>query len=533
MTENKEDGPEQRARYWRDLGLTLLNRREHHDAGAAFRRAVTEVATCAVSWNCLGMLASRNQQYPEAESCFVKAIEAAPDDTAALCNLATILKQTGRIDEAAALIAPAVAKLPGDPAVQWIAALLTNYQPDLGPDDVSRQHLRFAAALEARVVPAGPMLPRHRDLSSDRLRIGFLSPDMRRHSVAHFLLPLVRTMDRSRFTVMCYSLAGIHDEITALFRSATDLWRDVSSLPDPEIVWCIRRDEVDILIDCAGLFEGARPSVLAMRSAPIQLAWLGYPSDLSLEPIDCRMLDALSSPVGAECDPTDRIARIDGCFLAYDPLSDDPPPLRNPRPEAPITFGCFNDSSKWNPDLLDQWARLLHEVTDSRLLLKTRVLDCPDVRERVQTEFAARGIEGQRLELRGFVESQAAHRLMYAEIDIALDTFPYHGVTSTCEALLMGVPVVTLAGQCHAGRAGVSLMHAVGHPEWVASSFEEYRGIAGSLAKDRTLLSHLHETLRGQLRRSPLFDTHGFARRFEAVLHSTGFASAGIPTFRR
>jgi predicted O-linked N-acetylglucosamine transferase (SPINDLY family) len=285
------------------------------------------------------------------------------------------------------------------------------------------------------------------------------------------------------------------------------------------VVSRIQSDEVDILIDCAGLFEGARPSVLAMQAAPLQVAWLGYPSGLGLKSICCRMLDARSLPVCAASDPMpEEIALIDGCFLAYDPLADDPLPRRNSRRNAAVTFGCFNDSSKWNPVLLDHWGQLLREVEGSRLLLKTRTLECAEVREWVHTEFAARGIGMERLELRGFAEPQAVHRSMYADVDIALDTFPYHGVTSTCEALWMGVPVVTLSGESHASRVGASLLHATGHPEWIAASFDEYRGIAGSLAAGRRHLDRLHETLRGQLHGSQLFDTHGFARRFELAL---------------
>jgi len=505
---------------WQRLGLTLLQMRQYDEADAAFHQAVAIDATCGVAWNCAGMLACRRLRYQEAEACFISAIEASPDDTAALCNFATSLKLTGRIDEAAVLLAPAVDGLPDDLGVQWVAAVLANYRSDLGGQDVLRQHERFAAALEKSVGQPAPMPLRDHHSSSGPLRVGFLSPDMRQHSVAHFLLPLIRAIDRSRFTVLCYSLADVQDEITALFQLATDVWRDSSALSDAALVSRIRRDEVDILIDCAGLFEGARPAVLAMRAAPLQVAWLGYPSALGLKSISCRMLDAWSSPLGVEGDPMAHgIAQIDGCFLAYDPLADDPLPPRNARQHAPVTFGCFNDASKWNPIMLDQWGRLLHEVAGSRLLLKARALECTEVRGWVHAEFAARGIGRERLELRGFVGSQAAHRAMYADVDIALDTFPYHGVTSTCEALWMGVPVVTLSGESHASRAGTSLLHAAGHPEWVAASFEEYRGIAGSLAADRKRLALLHAMLREPLCGSQLFDTRGFARRFESALH--------------
>jgi len=513
-----ESGPRD-ACNWQHLGLTLLQMRQYDEADVAFRHAVAIDDACSVAWNCTGMLACRRQCYQEAESCFIKAIEARPDDTAALCNFASSLKLTGRIDEAAVLLAPAVDALPGDLGVQWVAAVLANYRPDLGCQDVLRQHERFAAALEKSVGQPAPMPHRDHNSSGGPLRVGFLSPDMRRHSVAHFLLPLIRAMDRSRFTVLCYSLADVHDEITALFQLAADGWRDSSALSDTALVSRIRSDEVDVLIDCAGLFEGARPAVLAMRAAPLQVAWLGYPSGLGLKSIHCRMLDAWSSPLGAEGDPmSDGIALIDGCFLAYDPLADEPLPQRNAYRNAPVTFGCFNDSSKWNPVMLDQWGQLLREVAGSRLLLKARALECAEVCGWVHAEFAARGIGKERLELRGFVGSQAAHRAMYGDVDIALDTFPYHGVTSTCEALWMGVPVVTLLGEAHAGRAGASLLHAAGHPEWVAASFEEYRGIAGSLAADRGRLALLQAMLREPLRGSQLFDTRGFARRFELAL---------------
>jgi len=498
-------------------GLSLMQLQRIEEAEAALRRAVELDPTLATAHNALGMAAMMDRRYGEAERCFTRAIEANPRETAALCNLATMLKNLGRGDEAAALMGPALQALSDDVGVQWTGAVMSNYAASMSPDEVAEQHRRFGAAV-VKAIGWKPWRFRNSRDPDRALRVGFVSPDMRRHSVAFFLLPLIEALDRSQFAVACYSLTDKTDEITARFKAAAQGWRDASRLTNNALVRLIREDAIDVLIDCGGLFEGSRPAALAQRCAPVQLTYLGYPNTTGLEQVDGRIVDAITDPPGSEGLAVERLERIAGCFLCFSPLEDVPLPERDEGRDRAVTFGSFNVFSKLNDSLLDVWAELLRRVPGSRLLLKTRTLDSEEVRQWTRDEFACRGIDAQRLELVGYVESQAAHRAMYGRVDIALDPFPYHGTTTTCEALWMGVPVVTLSGPAHPGRVGASLLRAIG--EWIAETTGQYIELAAALARDGVRRGAIHATLREEMAASILCDARDYALRYAAVIRS-------------
>jgi len=479
-------------------------------------RAVALDGSIAVAHNGLGVLARLSLRYPDAEAHFIDAIQADPHDTAALCNMAALMKDTGRGDEAAALMAPAIDLLPNDVGVQWVGALMSNYASDLPQEHALDRHQRFGAAVK---MASGRGLGRPpATCPTGLVRIGFLSPDMRRHSVAFFLLPLIKSIDRERFHISCYSLCGQPDEMTPRFQAAADAWCDASAMSDAQLVERMRNDKVEILVECAGLFSGGRPGVLARRAAPIQITWLGYPNTTGLEQVDYRIVDAVTDPPGAERYAVEQLERIADCFVCYQPIDVPPPISHHNESSMPIHFGSFNAFSKINGRLLDMWAQLLQQVPRARLVLKTEVLSSNDVQEWTREEFVSRGIDPHRLDLIGYIESQAQHRAMYNRVDIALDTFPYCGTTTTCEALIMGVPVVTLCGQTHASRVGASLLKAAGREQWVAATPGEYITIAKTLASDRERLGQLRLTLGADTLSSPLCDVSGYTRRFETLL---------------
>lgn len=501
------------------LGLALMQLQQFNEARQALRWAVESDASLVDAHNALGVMAILDQAYDDAEAHFVAAIESGPNRTAALCNFATMLKDTGRGDEAAALMGPALDMLPDDVGVQWTGAVMSNYAASLAPEQIADRHRTFGAAVK-KTIGWQPWLFDNNREPERPLRIGFLSPDLRRHSVAHFLLPLIEAMDGQRYAVACYSLTTKPDEITERFKAVAAGWRDVSAATDCAIVETIRADKIDVLIDCAGLFAGSRPAVLAMRAAPVQATWLGYPNTTGIDAIDVRLIDAVTDPPGAEALAVERLERNEGCFVCFDPLSDAPLPRRE-RGDGPITFGSFNALSKINDALLDTWARLLREVPDARLLLKAGPLDSEDVRRWVGDEFDHRGVDPGRLEMVGFFESPEDHLAAYGRIDVALDPFPYNGTTTTCEALWMGVPVVTLLGGSHPGRVGASLLTAIGHHEWIAGSIDGYIAIAAGLARDTARLTELHGSLRRVMGESSLMDFAGYARRFESAIRAS------------
>jgi predicted O-linked N-acetylglucosamine transferase (SPINDLY family) len=352
-----------------------------------------------------------------------------------------------------------------------------------------------------------------------RLRLGYLSPDFNHHAVAYFIEPVLAAHDRTRVEVFCYASVAVPDRFTDRLRGLAEHWRDIARLDDDAAAALIRADNLDLLIDLAGHSARHRLLVLARRPAPVQATWIGYPNTTGLDAIDYRITDAVSDPVGqTEAWHSEKLVRLPANFSCYRP--DDDAPAVNNLPAAAagaVTFGCFNQFAKVTPEVIALWARLLAKLPGSRLLLKSRGLGDPGVAARVQAAFAAAGVGPARLILNGDELSVADHLGLYHKVDIALDPFPYNGTTTTCEALWMGVPVVTLAGSTHVSRVGASLLTHAGLAGWIAATPDDYVARAVAAVRDLPALAALRRGLREQVRTSPLCDAVRFTRGFEAA----------------
>jgi predicted O-linked N-acetylglucosamine transferase (SPINDLY family) len=381
------------------------------------------------------------------------------------------------------------------------------------PGQLFQEHLEWG-----RHCPHSAMLhKRPSDNEGRPLRIGYLSPDFCSHPVAFFIEPLLARHDRSSFEVFCYSDVAHPDGITTHFRRLVPAWRDIRHLSDDELARRIHADRIDILVDVAGHTANNRLRVFACKPAPLQVTWLGYPNTTGLAAMDYRLTDAWADPPGeTEHWHSETLIRLQGGFLCYRPLegvSVTAPPCLTTRH---VTFGSFNNLAKVTPEVIAVWSRLLRRVPTARLLLKTKPLRDKDTQEAVYEQFARYGVDRGRVDLIGWVEKMGDHMGLYGRVDIALDTFPYNGTTTTCEALWMGVPVVTLAGGTHAGRVGVSLLSRIGLSEFIAGTPDEYIELAVQLANDRERLDRLRNHLRGQVAASSLCDAESFARNVEA-----------------
>jgi len=356
-----------------------------------------------------------------------------------------------------------------------------------------------------------------------RLRIGYVSPDLRSHSVATFLEPLLVAHDRERFEIVFYSAAAkpLEDHVTVRFKARASLWRDIAHMDDTALRRQVRSDRVDILIDLAGHFRGSRILAFAVKPAPVTATWLGYPGTTGLPTMDWRITDAIVDPPGAETFHTETLMRLDGGFLCFQPPAAAPDVAPSPAiAKGHITFGSFNNQLKITRQVIAVWARLLKTQPDARLLIKSELMDDDGVRGRLRDGFGAEGIDPVRVDLRGWMQGSQDHLGLYGEVDIALDPFPYNGTTTTCEALWMGAPVVTLIGDRHAGRVGFDILSRVGLERFAAPDADAYVRIAASLAGDRATLAALRADLRERVRRSPLCDAPRFAREFEAALRT-------------
>jgi predicted O-linked N-acetylglucosamine transferase (SPINDLY family) len=491
-----------------------------------------------------GHLFARQRRGPEALAAYAEALKRQPNDPTLLNQVAAIQRNLGRLSDSVTTLNQLLAAHPtlvpahvnlgialqdqGEAAESAAAferartldptnvpaqqnyLLALNRDDTQSPDQVFQAHLAFARQFEPSVTPPPSPTPGDRTL-----RIAYLSPDFRDHSVAYFIEPLLKHHDRQRVHVTCYSTTPDPDAVTARLRGLADAWVNAHPLSDEALATRIREDRIDLLIDLAG-HTSPRTLVLTRRPAPVQLTYLGYPNTTGLRSVDYRITDALADPPGTtERWHTERLLRLPRTGWCYQPPPDAPDP--NSRPDRPITFGSFNTFAKVGPKLLSLWSRVLNAVEGSRLVLKAAALGDPAVQQKVIARFAGHGVRPDRLTLLPYIPSTPSHLSAYDGIDVALDTYPYHGTTTTCEALLMGVPVITLAGQTHASRVGVSLLTSAGLPDLIAPDEDGYVRIARRLATDPARLADLRLTLRNRLLASPICDAASFTRDLESA----------------
>ncbi|MGQ0626716.1 MAG: O-linked N-acetylglucosamine transferase, SPINDLY family protein [Phycisphaerales bacterium] len=471
-----------------------------------------------IGWTEALMFAMR---FGEAAAAAERALKLHPTDPALTTNAAVALENLGRPDEALdGLRASPIATT--NPMVAAAFAIVSSHSPRATAAEVLSAHARFGKLLCAahrippRPLPA-PGLPKR------PLRVGFLSFDFRAHAVSNFFEPLLYALNRAAIEPICYSTTHDPDHVTARLRASGVRFVDLPFVHDDGLLRCIRADAPDILIELNGLTAGHRLPLLRHRPAPLIGTYLGYPATTGVPLVDFRLVDAHTDPTGLPYDAQsfaiERLARLDRCFLCYRPPDASPSLDTAPQPAEPrpITFGSFNMFKKVNDDLLELWSTVLARVPGSRLLLKNYALGSAAVRADLTTRLARVGIDPARITLRGPDASTTDHLHHYAHIDIALDTAPYCGTTTTCEALFMGVPVVTLVGDRHASRVGLSLLSAVGRDSWCAHTRDDYATIAATLADGPR---PGRAALRAQLLASPLCDPHAHARAFERTIAS-------------
>ena len=382
------------------------------------------------------------------------------------------------------------------------------YHPDIDSQTILNQHTRWN---RQHAEPLRGLIQGHvNDRAIERrLRIGYVSRDFRQHPVGRFLLPLIENHDRGLFEIFCYSDVAGPDEMTVRFQSLASCWREIAGLKHEQVAAQIRTDQIDILVDLAGHTTGSRLLVFAQKPAPVQVSYLGYPADTGLSAIDYRFIDPWADPDQAE--KIWRLAKTNWCFAEQtDTPSVQPPPMAQ---QGCITFGSFNNFAKVTNSMLQIWAGILSRVPNSRLLLKAGAFVSATARDRARRGLVSHGIDITRLILLGPQPDHATHLATYSQIDIALDTFPYHGTTTTCDALWMGVPVITLAGQTHVSRVGVSLLSNIGLPELIANTTDEYMNTAVALANTPDRLKNLRTNLRQRMKQSPLMDCARICKR--------------------
>jgi protein O-GlcNAc transferase len=494
-----------------NLGNVLLEQKRLEEAIASYKKVIALKPDYGDSLNNLGNALRSQGNLAEAIVYFKQAIANKPNYADAISNLGATLKDQGKLFDAIVYFKKALANKP-DYVLAHSNLLLTMHYLECDPGELFNEHKSWNARHVAHL-PGFKQQKQWNPEQKKRLRIGFISSDFRTHSVSYFLKPLFDSHDRQKLAFYCYSNSNQEDNVTLLLRKKTEGWQNIVGISDLEVATMIRRDGIDILIDLAGHTKGNRLPIFARKPAPVQVTWLGYPNTTGMTSMDYRFTDKVADPPGlADRLNVEKLFRLPNGFLCYQPFGDTPAVAPSPvQINKHVTFVSFNNLSKISVAVIEVWAKILKAVPNSKLLIKNKSLNCQKVRRRYKSLFKKQSIDSQRLIFLHLTPSTHEHLATYGQGDISLDTFPYNGTTTTCEALWMGVPVIVMRGDRHASRVGASLLNQVGLEELIGEDVNEYIEKAVSLAKDRPRLKKLRQGMRTRMEQSPLCDGKGFA----------------------
>jgi len=496
-----------------NLGTSLQSAGNDADAARAYRRATELNPQLGPAWSNLANALVGVMLPDQAVEAARKAQELQPRSHSVMGNLAAALQLQGDMPGAIAAYRAAVELHPGDFPNHSNLLYTLNFSPEVEAQSLYEEHLRWARRHAEPLTAAAAPHTKARD-PEKRLRVGYVSAHFKTHAVAFFLEPLIAGHDRAQVELFCYCDVLQPDEVTARFQKLVDGWRDVTGLTDDEVAATIRSDEIDILVDAAGHIGGNRLLVFARKPAPVQVTYLGYQNTTGMTAMDYRLTDGHADPPGTtDRFYTEKLVRLPEAFFVYQPPADAPPVGSLPAERNGfVTFASLNNIPKLTPQNFRVWAAVLARVPGSRLL----VLDYEGgVFERNIREMLAReGIDGGRVQVVG-KRPRHEYLELHNEIDLALDSFPFNGHTTVCDALWMGVPSIMLEGDCYASRFGGSTLLGVGLGELIARSDGDYVELAVALAQNRERLGELRRTLRDRFRASPLVDVQRFAAQVE------------------
>lgn len=494
-----------------NLGNVLLARGDAGGAIERFRRAIALDPGLPEAFHNLGRALQETGEFDEQVRCCEQALKLRPQYPKAMVNLGSGMLEQGRTGEAMEWFGRAAALDPDELSaranIQFAMILLRGY--DMAA--IYRANRDFWSGRQ--IAPARKTAFAHAAGPRQRLRVGYVSADLRRHAAAYFMDSILAHHDKSAFEVFCYYNHDREDEYTARLKAAAGHWRNIAHVADDAAAAAVEKDQIDILVDLAGHTANNRLDLFAKRPAPVQVTYLGYPATTGLEAIGYRLTDEVADPADADRFYSEQLWRLPASLWCYTPPPDLPDCGELPAAtNGYVTFGSFNNVNKTGPGVVALWAGILNRVAGSRLLISS--IPAGVAQERMRDLFAGHGIDASRLRMQAPLPHVEFLKL-YREVDIALDSFPCNGATSTCESLWMGVPVVSLTGATFAGRAGLSLLTAAGCGDWVAADEAQYADIAARLAGDLAALAAIRRGLRSRMRVSPVGDAPGFTRALE------------------
>jgi predicted O-linked N-acetylglucosamine transferase (SPINDLY family) len=496
-----------------NLGMALFAQNKIEESIEPNQTALQLKPNFDIAYQNIGQSLRMLERFPEALEYLQKSLELNPKLSLSYNQIGQIYQWQGRAAEAYVYYHQSAVL---DPDNQISLCWIMHYVPECSPQEHFEQ-LKHCGQAQSQNV--SPVTFHSNDRNpSRRLRVGYLSPDLHAHPVTSFFEPLLSAHHRETIETFCYAEEFEPDHATERLQGVANHWRSTCGLSDEALNDLIRSDQIDILVDLAGYTKNSRIRVMAYKPAPVQVTYLGYPNTTGMPQIDYRMVDAWTDPPSQPSLCTETLVHLEDGFLCY------MPPTNTPENEPPpvlkydyVTFGSFNLLTKLSVPAARLWAKILGEVPNSRLFLKSPAFVLPSTKEYWKSFFEKEGIHPDRLNLLGWCKDRSTHLSLYNRVDIALDTFPYNGTTTTCEALWMGVPVITLVGNSHVSRVGTSLLSTLQLGELIANSEQEYLEIAVQLAQDRDRLTLFRETIRSWMSVSPLCDSEAFAHKVEAA----------------
>ena len=531
-----------------ELGKLAWREGELKKAAELLEYGITLKPLYAESFEVLGALYTKLDGYKKGEFYARKALELEPNRPVALCNLGICVLYQGNISEAASYLYKAV-EIEPKLAQGWSAlgfalqkahrlshaSVAYKHAIQLDPynyeahsnylysklfsefEDKQRLEAYRTFGEKIREKIAENSFQGHSKEKGKRLRLGFVSPDFRNHSVSYFLIPMLENLAADRFSIYLYYNDSVIDTVTERYKAIATKFTTIQGILDDVCEKLILGDNLDILFDLAGHTGFNRLPLIAKRLAPIQIAYLGYPETTGLSALDYRFVDSYTDPVGRADEMfTEKLVRFSSCAWNY--LSKlDLPDLGSDR-TGPIVFGCFNNIEKVTDSTLLNWSILLKAIPESKIVFKAEGFKSNALLERFKLRLTTCEIPEHRVELWPRTATYNDHMAGYNQVDIALDTSPYNGTTTTCEALLMGVPVITLAGDLHISRVGVSLLTAIGHPEWIANNVNDYLQCAALTAQTRPRTKAMRETLSSEFKSSIICQNKEQSKRFSEAL---------------
>lgn len=491
------------------------------EAGETFRKILDACPDHVPSIVELGRTFYFQARMNDSVEQYLKALRLTPLDAVVHNNLGIVFQEQGRTDEAIAEYRRALELKPDFALAHSNLLRCLNFHPALDNDHLHAAHKSFETMFGGSHRVQNVSFPYSRD-PGRLLRIGYVSPDLGNHSVAYFVAPVFPNHDRAKFKVFCYSDRVKEDETTERIKQGVDVWRRTSGMDDKSLYSLIRSDAIDILIDLAGHTGGNRLTLFAMKSAPVQVTWLGYPNTSGLSAMGYRIVDDISDPPGeADLYHSEALVRLPNGFLCFELPAKTPaitplPLLKN----GFVTFGSFNALAKITDEAIALWSRILSRVPGSRFLFKNKCLFDQSTRDALLNRFGKFGISSDRILMTPFTLTTEEHLSSYRYLDISLDTFPYNGTTTTCESLMMGVPVVGILGNRHASRVTASILARLGLDSLVGADADESLEIAAHLAEKPELLEILRFCLREKMRTSCLCNGRTFVTELEDAYRS-------------